>query len=47
LTRWQVFLQQAIQIDKMSKGMAPGRAWDELLRLSLQVASAKFVEVFN
>ena len=47
LTRWQQFLQRAIQLDKISKGMAQGRAWDELLRLSLQVAHSKFSKVFS
>lgn len=47
LTGWQQFLQHALQIDKMSKGMAPGRAWDELLRLSLQIAHAKLKDFYG
>ena len=32
---WKKLLCDAAQIDRMIKGMAPGNAWDELLKLSL------------
>lgn len=41
---WQRFLQRTVQLEKMSKGLAPGRPWDELLNFSLEVAG---VNLFN
>lgn len=39
---WQQFLQQAVQIDRIIKGVDRGNVWDELLRLSVQIAGVKF-----
>jgi len=36
--RWQLFLKRCAKIDKVVKGVEPGRAWDELLMLSTQIA---------
>jgi len=36
--RWQFFLKRCAKIDKVVKGVEPGRAWDELLMLSTQIA---------
>lgn len=36
--RWQFFLKRCSKIDKVIKGVEPGRAWDELLMLSMQIA---------
>lgn len=38
VTDWYQFLRWAVRIDSMTKGMAPGRPWDEILQLSLRVA---------
>lgn len=35
--RWQGLLWQAGEIDKMIKGLSAGKAWDELLQLSLKI----------
>jgi DNA polymerase-3 subunit delta len=34
-------LQHAEQIDRMNKGLQPGRVWDEFLRLGLRLAAAR------
>lgn len=36
--RWQQMLRRAGRIDRISKGAAPGNAWDELLQLGLLMA---------
>ena len=36
--RWQGLLWQAAEIDKMIKGLSAGKAWDELLQLTLKIA---------
>ncbi len=36
--RWKLFLKRCAKIDKVIKGVEPGRAWDELLMLSTQIA---------
>ena len=36
--RWRDLLQQAAHVDRITKGAAPGNAWDELLQLALVVA---------
>jgi len=36
--RWKLFLKRCAKIDKVVKGVEPGRAWDELLMLSTQIA---------
>ncbi|MEJ2140865.1 MAG: DNA polymerase III subunit delta [Gammaproteobacteria bacterium] len=36
--RWQGLLWQAGEIDRMIKGLSAGKAWDELLQLTLKVA---------
>lgn len=36
--RWQHFLRRCARIDRVIKGVEPGRAWDELLALSTQIA---------
>lgn len=36
--RWQGLLWQAGEIDKMIKGLSAGKAWDELLQLTLKIA---------
>jgi len=36
--RWQLFLKRCAKIDKVIKGVEAGRAWDELLMLSTQIA---------
>ncbi|HED32679.1 MAG TPA: DNA polymerase III subunit delta [Gammaproteobacteria bacterium] len=36
--RWQLFLKRCAKIDKVVKGVESGRAWDELLMLSTQIA---------
>ncbi|MCP4700081.1 MAG: DNA polymerase III subunit delta [Gammaproteobacteria bacterium] len=38
LRTWQAFLRQAGQLDRIIKGAAPGNAWDEIMRLAMQVA---------
>lgn len=35
--RWQGLLWQAGEIDKMIKGLSAGKAWDELLQLTLKI----------
>jgi len=36
--RWRLFLKRCAKIDKVIKGVEQGRAWDELLMLSTQIA---------
>jgi len=36
--RWKLFLKRCAKIDKVIKGVEQGRAWDELLMLSTQIA---------
>ena len=36
--RWKLFLKRCAKIDKVIKGVEAGRAWDELLMLSTQIA---------
>jgi len=36
--RWKLFLKRCAKIDKVIKGVEPGRVWDELLMLSTQIA---------
>ncbi len=36
--RWKLFLKRCARIDKVIKGVEDGRAWDELLMLSTQIA---------
>jgi len=36
--RWKLFLKRCAKIDKVIKGVEDGRAWDELLMLSTQIA---------
>ncbi len=43
LHKWHSFLRQSAQIDRMIKGMATGRVWDELLKLALQIAGVKVI----
>lgn len=38
LKRWQAFLLVASRIDRMCKGLATGKPWDELLQLTLRIA---------
>jgi len=38
LKRWQAFLLVAGRIERMSKGLATGKPWDELLQLTLRIA---------
>lgn len=38
LKRWQAFLLIAGRIDRMCKGLATGKPWDELLQLTLRIA---------
>lgn len=35
--RWQGLLWQSGEIDRIIKGLAAGKAWDELLQLSLKI----------
>jgi len=37
-THWKAFLKRCAKIDKVIKGVEQGRAWDELLMLSTQIA---------
>lgn len=39
--RWKNFLKRCAKIDKVIKGIEPGRAWDELLMLSTQIAQGR------
>ena len=36
--RWKLFLKRCAKIDKVIKGVEPGRPWDELLMLTTQIA---------
>lgn len=36
--RWKLFLRRCAKIDRVIKGVEQGRAWDELLMLSTQIA---------
>lgn len=36
--RWQAVLADCARVDRVIKGAAPGRPWDELLQLSLKIA---------
>lgn len=36
--RWKLFLKRCARIDRVVKGVEDGRAWDELLMLSTQIA---------
>jgi len=36
--RWKAFLKRCGKIDRVIKGVEPGRAWDELLALTSQIA---------
>jgi DNA polymerase-3 subunit delta len=38
LKRWQAFLLVAGRIERMCKGLATGKPWDELLQLTLRIA---------
>ena len=38
LKRWQAFLLIAGRIDRICKGLAAGKPWDELLQLTLRIA---------
>lgn len=44
LRRWQGILWRAGEIDRMIKGLAAGRSWDELLQLSLRMAGVAVVK---
>lgn len=37
-SRWQALLRRCGRVDRVIKGVAPGRAWDELLQLSMRIA---------
>lgn len=39
--RWRNFLKRCARIDKVIKGVEPGRPWDELLTLSTQIAQGR------
>ncbi len=39
--RWKFFLKRCARIDKVIKGVAPGRPWDELLMLTTQIAKGR------
>ena len=38
VSRWKAFLKRCGKIDRVIKGIEPGRAWDELLALTTQIA---------
>lgn len=38
IRRWQGLLARCARVDRVLKGVAPGRTWDELLQLSLRIA---------
>jgi len=38
LKRWQAFLLVAGRIERMCKGLATGKPWDELLQLTLRIS---------
>jgi len=40
---WQQFLKRMLVIDKMIKGVEKGNVWDEILRLSVQIAEPRFM----
>lgn len=40
-TRWKLFLKRCARIDRVIKGVEPGRPWDELLMLSSQIAQPR------
>lgn len=40
-TRWKQFLKRCARIDRVIKGVEPGRPWDELLMLSSQIAQSR------
>lgn len=44
---WRDFLLQAGRIDRMSKGLAPGNIWDELLQLGLSMTGRPFLSHAN
>ena len=39
--RWKLFLKRCSRIDRVIKGVEPGRPWDELLMLSTQIAQSR------
>ncbi|QIT56327.1 DNA polymerase III subunit delta [Aquisalimonas sp. 2447] len=39
--RWQALLARCARVDRVSKGVAPGRVWDELLQLSVAIAGGR------
>ncbi len=41
LRRWQTLLARCARVDRVSKGVAPGRVWDELLQLSIAIAGGR------
>ncbi|MCC5856763.1 MAG: DNA polymerase III subunit delta [Ectothiorhodospiraceae bacterium] len=43
--RWQALLARAARVDRVIKGAAAGRPWDELLHLSLAIAGTRTVAV--
>lgn len=40
-THWKGFLRRCARIDRVIKGVEPGRPWDELLMLSSQIARSR------
>lgn len=40
-SRWKLFLKRCARIDRVIKGVEPGRPWDELLMLSSQIAQSR------
>jgi DNA polymerase-3 subunit delta len=44
---WQQFLTKIVQIEQIVKGSAVGNPWDELQRLSLQIAGKKLFNLSN
>jgi len=43
LKRWQAFLLVAGRIERMCKGLAAGKPWDELLQLTLRISGVALV----
>lgn len=43
LRQWQAFLWQTGEIDRMIKGLAAGKVWDELLQLALKIAGIMLI----
>ena len=41
VTRWKAFLKRCAKIDRVIKGIEPGRAWDELLALTSQISQGR------